>query len=137
MLVLDASAALAWIFERRDPQEAERANRVLAALAEQWVTVPDLWHVEVLNSLVTGHRRGVLSLSAALDFLAKIDNLPIATDSSPIAERKTHIFALAREYGLSAYDAAYLDLALRLGAALVSFDKKLVQAQEAAGVPSI
>jgi predicted nucleic acid-binding protein len=136
MLVLDASAALAWIYIRRDPAEADRARRVLAHLNAQPAIVPDFWHLEVVNALLTGQRRGVVTLSMALDFLAKLDGLPIETDRSSMSERKAHIFALAREYGLTAYDATYLDLALRSGTALVSFDRKLARAQQAAGVPS-
>ena len=136
MLVLDASAALAWIYIRRDPAEADRARRVLAHLNDQPAIVPDFWHLEVVNALLTGQRRGVVTLSMALDFLAKLDCLPIETDRSSMSERKAHIFALAREYGLTAYDATYLDVALRSGTALVSFDRKLARAQQAAGVPS-
>jgi predicted nucleic acid-binding protein len=136
MLVLDASAALAWIYIRRDPAEADRARRVLAHLNAQPAIVPDFWHLEVVNALLTGQRRGVVTLSMALDFLAKLDGLPIETDRSAMSERKAHIFALAREYGLTAYDATYLDLALRSGTALVSFDRKLARAQQAAGVRS-
>jgi predicted nucleic acid-binding protein len=137
MLVLDASAALAWIFERIDATEAERASFVLTTLADRRAIVPDLWHVEVLNGLATAQRRRVVSVSEAMDFLSRPDGLPIETDATPVSERKAQIFALAREYGLSAYDATYLDLALRTGAALVSFDRRLTQAQSKAGVPSL
>jgi predicted nucleic acid-binding protein len=137
MLVLDASAALAWIFERVDPAEAEHASFVLATLADRQAIVPDLWHVEVVNALVTAQRRRVVSVSKATDFLSRLDGLPIETDAAPVSERKPQIFALAREYAFTAYDATYLDLALRTGAALVSFDRRLTQAQTKAGVPSL
>jgi predicted nucleic acid-binding protein len=137
VLVLDASAALAWIFERTDPAEAERAQLVLTTLEDRQAIVPDLWHIEVINALVTGQRRRVVSVSKAMNFLSRLDGLPIETDAAPVSERKAQIFALAREYSLSAYDATYLDLALRTGAALVSFDRRLTQAQNKAGVPSL
>ncbi len=136
MLVLDASGALAWIFERENRGEAERARAVLAKLDELQSMVPGLWHVEVLNGLVTALRRRVLSLSKATDFLSRLDRLPIATDAASVFERKPQIFALAREHGLSAYDATYLELALRLRAALFTFDARLMRAQAKTGVPA-
>jgi predicted nucleic acid-binding protein len=136
VLVLDASGALAWVFERANRGEAERARAVLAKLDGLQPIVPGLWHVEVLNGLVTAQRRRVLSLSKATDFLSRLDRLPIVTDAASIAERKPQVFALAREHGLSAYDATYLELALRLGAALFTFDVRLMRAQVKAGVPA-
>ena len=136
MLVLDASAALAWIFEGARRAGAERARAMLSRLEELQPIVPALWHIEVLNGLVTAQRRRVLSLSKATDFLSRLDRLPITTDPTSVSERKPQIFALAREHGLSAYDATYLELALRSGAALFTFDGRLVRAQAKAGVPT-
>ena len=136
-LVLDASAALAWIFERQDPGEVERANRALSHLDQNAAIVPEIWHLEVLNGLLTGQRRGVITVAAVISFIVKLDGLPIQTDPLPISERKAEIFALAREYELSAYDAVYLDLALRTGGGLLSFDRRLTRAQQAAGVPPL
>ena len=109
---------------------------MLSHLDDNPALVPALWHIEVLNGLLTGHRRGIVSLSEASDFLAKIERLPIRTEPPPVYERRTEIFALAREYGLTAYDATYLDLALRTGSGLVSFDRRLTRAQEVAGIAS-
>jgi predicted nucleic acid-binding protein len=132
-LVLDASVTLAWIFERQDPNEAKHAQVILTHLDERPALVPPLWHTEVLNALLVAHRRGIATLSTATDFLTKLAGLPIETDGTPVSLRSEHVFALAREYGLSAYDATYLDLALRTGAALVTFDRRLAQARDAAG----
>jgi len=109
---------------------------MLARLEELQPIVPALWHIEVLNGLVTAQRRRVLSLSKATDFLSRLDRLPITTDPTSVSERKPQIFALAREHGLSAYDATYLELALRLGAALFTFDARLMRAQAKTGVPA-
>lgn len=135
MWVVDASVALAWIFERANPKEAEQANALLARLRERTTLVPAIWHVEVLNALVVAQRRGVISVSKALDFLSRLDRLPIRTDTA-VPPRKEHVFSLAREYHLSAYDAVYLDLALRTRAALATFDERLAHARDNAGVPS-
>jgi predicted nucleic acid-binding protein len=135
-LVLDASAALAWIFERADPADAEHARLLLAGLNNCDAVVPPLWHIEVVSGLLVAQRRGVISLSKATDFLRRLDRLPIRTDDAPVSERKGPIFALAREYGVSAYDAIYLDLALRIGATLATFDRRLMRARDDAGVLS-
>jgi predicted nucleic acid-binding protein len=135
-LILDASASLAWIFERTDRVEAEHATTVLAVLKHRPAFVPALWHIDILNALVVAQRRGIISVSKAMDFLTKLDRLPIQTDEIVMPSRKEAIFTLAGQYGLSAYDATYLELALRMGAALVTFDKKLTQARDAAGVSS-
>ena len=45
-----------------------------------------------------------------------------------------NVLPLAREYGLSAYDAAYLDVAVRQGALLATLDGALRQAGRSAGI---
>ena len=132
-LVLDASAALAWIFERVNRDEAKRADRLLDALAGEPCIVPVLWHSEVCNVLLVAERRKVVTEAQSADFLARLVNLPITTDATPIAQRREVIVALARRFQLSAYDAAYLELALRSGATLASFDAKLLAAMRKAG----
>lgn len=57
-IVLDASAALAWLFERSDPSEARQAEAVLSALVDAPALVPCLWHIEVANALPRGGASG-------------------------------------------------------------------------------
>jgi predicted nucleic acid-binding protein len=133
-VVLDASAALAWVFERADATEASAAGALLVRLAEVDALVPELWHLEVLNALIVAQRRGFISVAKATDFLARLDALPIRTQSESLAGRKEQLFSLAREHDLSAYDAAYLDLAIRSGSALATFDRRLGAARDKAGV---
>jgi predicted nucleic acid-binding protein len=135
MIVLDASAALAWIFERADEAEAATARDLLGRLASSEALVPELWHLEVLNALIVGQRRGFVSTAKASDFIAHLDALPIRTEDASFADRKEQIFSLAREHELSAYDAAYLDLAIRRSAPLATFDRRLAAARDRAGVP--
>jgi hypothetical protein len=74
----------------------------------------------------------------AFEGISGVDGFPHNARSSEIAvpSRREPIFTLAAQYGLSAYDATYLELALRTGAALITFDKKLNAARGAAGIPS-
>jgi predicted nucleic acid-binding protein len=132
--VLDASAALAWVFERSNPDEAARALAHLEKLAVEEAIVPELWHLEVANALVVAQRREVISTARAHGFLARLGALPIQTHSATFADRRERLFDLGREHGLSAYDATYLDLALQTGAALATFDRRLADAADKAGV---
>ena len=79
-------------------------------------------------------RRSVLPQVESDCFLARLTSLPILMDTDPLPERRTRIMALARDHGLSSYDATYLELAQRLGATLASFDRQLNQAASANGV---
>jgi predicted nucleic acid-binding protein len=132
--VLDASAALAWVFPRADPAEAELSRDLLRGMIGREVFVPEIWHLEVINALIVGSRRGVITAVKVDAFLARLDALPIRTWETSNRHRKPALFALAGRHGLSAYDTAYLDLAIQLGAALPTFDRKLAAARDAAGV---
>ena len=133
-VVIDASMALAWLFERELPSDRERANRLLATCGEVSWWIPGLWHQEVSNALLVAERRSVLSQADSDRFLARLSSLPFFTDSDPAADRSTRILALGRSHGLSSYDATYLELAQRLGTALASFDRQLNRAAAALGV---
>ena len=67
-------------------------------------------------------------------FVNLLDELTILLHSQSVAESMSNILPLAREYGLSAYDAAYLDVAIRHGAPLATLDSKLQRAGEKAGI---
>lgn len=134
IIVIDASMALAWLFERQQPLDVDRANRLLAACGQSSWWTPGLWHLEVANALLVAERRSVLPQAESDRFLARLSSLPIVTDAEPTPERGARILALARGHGLSSYDATYLELAQRLGAALASFDGQLKRAARTLGV---
>ena len=52
IVVIDASMALAWLFERQQPQDIEQANRLLGDCGESPRWVPSIWHLEVANALL-------------------------------------------------------------------------------------
>jgi predicted nucleic acid-binding protein len=132
-LVLDASAALAWIFERSDPVEVALADRLLDSIATQPVLVPSLWHIEVANALLVAERHGVAKEAQVVDYLQRLSQLPIVTDDAEISRRQEIIMALGRQFQLTAYDATYLELAMRTGSTLATFDAKLASAMQRAG----
>jgi predicted nucleic acid-binding protein len=132
-LVLDASMALAWIFERQKKEEAKSAEKVLSAIIDTETIVPALWHTEIANALLVGERRKMISEARVVDYLNRLSKLPIQTDEASLLSRRELVMALAREHELTAYDATYLDLALRTNAVLATFDNKLSKAMQNAG----
>ena len=132
-LVIDASVALAWIYAREKVTEAECADQVLQTIIEMATVVPPLWHIEIANALLVGERRKLITEAQTIDFLTRLSHLPINVDDATPAARQDQVMALAREHGLTSYDATYLDLALRTGAVLATFDVKLAEAMQRAG----
>ncbi len=128
-LVVDASVVVAWLF---DDEEDPRADKVLAQLADNGALVPQLWHLETRNALLTAERRGRLSHDEVRERLDALKDLPIATDEELDLQSA---FDLARTHGLSLYDALYLELAKRVGAELATLDDSLGRAALAEGVP--
>jgi len=129
-VVVDASVALAWCF----PDEAsEYADAVLVALKGQAIVVPAVWGLEIANAMLTGERRKRLRQPEILRFVALLEGLPILKDGQAVSESVSNVLPLARHYGLSAYDAAYLELSIRHGVPLATLDAKLQKAAQRAG----
>jgi predicted nucleic acid-binding protein len=130
-VVVDASVALAWCF----PDEAsEYADGVLVALKGQAIVVPAVWGLEIANAMLAGECRKRLKQPEILRFVALLEGLSIVQDSQRVSESVSNVLPLAGAYGLSAYDAAYLDLSIRHGVPLATLDAKLRRAAQRAGV---
>ena len=130
-LVLDSSAALAWIY----PGEATDAVRqVFEMVAENGAIVPVLWRIEVANSLTVAVRRGRIAVEFRNAALADLALLDIATDQQTDAYAWTTTLNLADRFRLTLYDAAYLEVAHRRSLPLASLDQELRAAGRALGV---
>ena len=130
-IVVDASVALAWCF----PDEAsEYADLVLTALEGQTIIVPSVWALEVTNALLVAERRKRIKPPELRRFVELLRNPTILGHSQTVSETASNVQPLAREYELSAYDAAYLDLAIRQGPPLATLDNKLKTAGRSAGI---
>lgn len=126
--VLDASAAIVWLLGEDDTL----ARRVAVLAADSILLVPAIWHAEMANALLQARRRRRISPAQARQALALIAELEIETDyPAPDAER-TH--AIARDSGLTAYDALYLELAIRKRRPLGTNDAALASAARKSGV---
>lgn len=128
--VLDASVALAWCFEDSTGSMADHALTALESGSE--AVVPALWRLELANVLVITERRKRLTEADTARFLTLIDGLPIQVVPEHGSTRS--MVALARAHGLTAYDATYLELALRTGFPLATLDARLASAAKVAGL---
>lgn len=130
-IVLDASVALAWYFK-------DEANTYADAIASRFPTVqavvPTIWPLEVANAVLMGERRKRSNAAQATRWLGFLTSLPVTVDDETTARAWNETLGLARLYNLSAYDAAYLELTLRLGVALATLDPRLQEAATPAGV---
>ncbi len=131
-VVLDSSVALAWAL----PDEGStRAERLLVRASRRDVFwVPALWWYEIANALTMAERRRRLPEADRLRLIELFGMLPLQTDTFLDSDIAWRLHVLAREYTLSAYDAAYLELAQRRGLALATLDRRLSRAARLAGV---
>jgi predicted nucleic acid-binding protein len=130
-LVLDASVALGWCFKN---EATEAVDRVLERLATEAAYVPAIWHLEIANVLALGERRRRITPARSAEFIALLETLAIVVDEETPSRAFGRVLDLAREERLTAYDAAYLELAMRLGLPLASKDSDLCDAAERVGV---
>jgi predicted nucleic acid-binding protein len=130
-LVLDASVALAWCF---DNEATAGTDRVLERLATGTASVPAIWHVEVANVLTVSERRRRLTPARTTEFIALLETLAIEVDEETPFRAFGRVLDVARAKGLTAYDASYLELAMRLGVPLASKDGDLCDTAERLGV---
>ena len=107
---------------------------MLDALAPRRGIVPYLWHLEVANTLLVGECRRRSTQADTATWLGFLSALPIEVDDETRAHAFGATLSLARSHALSAYDAAYLELAMRRGLPLATLDEKLKAAAKAVGV---
>jgi len=129
--VIDNSIALAWCFE--DEQTAE-IMQLLDRVVEMGAVAPQLWPIEALNGLLTAERRGRIDGESRRRLAGFLQELPISIDDETAGRSWFATAQLAELHRLTAYDATYLELALRLDLPLATSDKPLIAAAERAGV---
>lgn len=128
--VIDVSVVLTWCF----PDEHAATAEHVADMFKRGGTAvaPSFWPHEVLNALLAGEKRKHISKDMVRSFLDDLATLPIVLEQFPAGIVFDRIERLSREHGLTAYDAAYLDLALDSGLPLATLDEDLVRACEKA-----
>ena len=131
--VLDASVAAAWTL----PDEASPEAAALLDKAADGVLAPFHYPSEIANVVLMAQRRGRVLESELPGIRRTLERVPVEIDSDSVRSLWSEVYPLAQTHNLSLYDALYLELALRRGAPLASFDKRLRDAAIRAGVELI
>ena len=129
-LVLDASTAMGWMVDTPPPRIALRAFRLLQSGTIG--VIPELWYYEVSNALITAERRGRASAQLVSSHVSDIERLAAFLEVSPTTP--SALIAAARQSGLTAYDAAYFELALRRNLPLATLGDTMRAAAQKAGI---
>ncbi|MDP3896404.1 MAG: type II toxin-antitoxin system VapC family toxin [Mesorhizobium sp.] len=130
-MVVDSSVALNWVMPDEDRQFTEA---LMDSVSLTGAVVPPLFHIEVGNSLLVGARRQRITgefIHGALDLIRQ---LPLRIDKSSADYVWSSTIEIAAEYGLTLYDATYLELAIRLDLPLATLDTKLAHAATISGL---
>jgi predicted nucleic acid-binding protein len=127
-LVLDCSVAAAWCFE---DEASPAADALLERVRDEGAVVPPLWHWEIANVLLMASRKGRLAQGDVSARLTLLGALPIDTDLDCVGRSWRETLLLAQTHHLTAYDAAYLELAQRAGVPLATRDGELATAARA------
>lgn len=130
--VLDASVTVGWCFE---DERTPHLEGLLDRLRDSPAVVPQMWSLEVANVLILAVRRRKITVAERSEFLKMLNSHPIHTDLETSDIAFGSILTLADKYQLTSYDAAYLELAMRLGIPLATLDTHLRAAAKKVGVP--
>lgn len=128
--VLDSSVALGAFFE--DEQD-DYSVQVWRSLAAAQAYVPALWHLEMGNILSRALKAGRITRDALAECWARLD--VVGLEVIPLHGDARHWAQRAADWGLSAYDACYLDTALQQRLPLATKDEQLAEAARRIGVP--
>ena len=132
--VLDNSVTMRWFFGVGNSRELAYAGKVLDAMKNARAFVPVTWGLEVANVMAKAEAKALVTEARSGAFLEMLEAVEIEVDAATFAHALSDTLQLARRYKLSAYDASYLELALRLGMPIATLDKDLQRAAKKAGV---
>jgi predicted nucleic acid-binding protein len=130
--VVDSSVTMAWCFE---DETTEYTESVLTKLSKgAAAAVPTIWPYEVTNVLIFAERQKRIPQSKVVQFLKELQSFDITIDPQNPARIFHDVLSVAKIHKLTAYDAAYLELALREGLPIATLDVSLRRAAKTAGV---
>ncbi len=132
VFVVDASVAFAWVY----PSQASPKTDALLKLIESGTVavVPPLWFLEVANGLLAAQRRKLITAVVRRQALEQLSALDLTVDETGARGAFDRTSVLADQYGLSVYDAVYLEIALRRRLPLGTRDRALLKAADRCGV---
>ncbi len=127
--VLDCSVTLPWFLE---DERTEFTDSLLFSVKTTEYWVPAIWCLEFPNALLVAERRKRIDRGRRLEALDQVARLLVRVDNEPIVMKA--VSGIAERHDLSTYDAAYLELAVRLSAGLITLDRTLAQAASLEGI---
>ena len=130
-IVIDASVAAAWFLP---DEQADYADSVLAALPKTGAVAPSLFKLEIANVFTIAIRRGRIESEFRANALDKLRRLRIEFDENGSETVWQTVPDIADEFGLTIYDALYLELAQRRDLTIATLDRKLATAARKAGI---
>ena len=130
--IVDASVGFAWVYPTQASGETDKLLESVESGAS--IVVPTLWFVEVANGLLAAQRRKLLTAAERKTALARLSALTFSVDEETGRAAFQKTSDLAEKHGLSVYDAAYLEIALRRKLPLGSRDEPLRKAAKRSGV---
>ncbi len=129
--VVDSSIAMTWCF---DDEATADTEALLRRLYKESAYAPSLWPLEVLNVLAMAERHGRITPDESRERHLLLRSLPVILDGETAEQAWTVTNDAAHRFGLTVYDAAYLELAQRLDVPLATLDKELRKAAKKSGV---
>jgi predicted nucleic acid-binding protein len=124
---------MSWCFEDEWNSYSEA---VLDSLADGEAFVPDIWPLEVGNVLLVAERKKRLGVASVVRFLELVSSLPLSVEQETPDRMLKEIVSLAREQGISTYDASYLDLAMRMDLPISTLDASMRKAARRLKIPA-
>jgi predicted nucleic acid-binding protein len=94
-------------------------------LGRDQAVIPSIWPLEIANALLVAERWGRVTRSDTTQLAAVLGSYPIEVDPVPTRLALTSVLDVARDYQLSSYDAAYLELSMRRALPIATLDEVL------------
>ncbi|MBI3184037.1 MAG: type II toxin-antitoxin system VapC family toxin [Myxococcales bacterium] len=129
--IIDCSITMSWCFA---DEATPAASKVQDRLESEAALVPTHWCLEVVNVLAMAEKRKRITPAKSAAFLGLLKAVDIEIDGETAGRAFGHLLTLCRSHGLTSYDAAYLELALRRGLPLATLDDELRSAARKLGI---
>lgn len=130
--VLDSSVTLSWFM----PDETANLE-ILGRVVTEGAIAPAIWGLEIGNVLLCAERAGRLTTNQRHKAIYTLKDIYIKIDQTTLEHTWLETMDIATQYGLTLYDASYLELALRYGIPIATLDKSLKRASKIAGIVTI
>ena len=134
--VLDASVTMCWFFLDGKPAARTYALSVLDAMkqSETSALVPVTWGLEISNVIGKAEIKGLITEAQSGAFIELLGTIDIGVDTATFSKALSDTLQISRRHRISAYDASYLELAMREGLPLATLDEDLQKAANKAGL---